>query len=159
MRKWILIAIVVLVSLLNAACNRGADIDQDKKDIQQVFEKYLESVNTADVALASQVWLQSEDVSAVTPLARFKGWKSIETDLYINFLQKAFTERSLKAENLAIGVSGTAGWSVYDWTFNGKLPDGQAFSSKGWETHVYQKIEGRWVIVHLHYSSPVRPPQ
>jgi ketosteroid isomerase-like protein len=159
MRKWVSIVIVMQVFVFTAACNRGVDIDQEKQSIQQVFDKYLESVKTADAALASQVWQQSEEVSAVIPLGRFKGWKSIEQDLYVNFLQKAFTERSLKPANLAIDVSGTAAWVVYDWTFNGKLPDGQAFSSSGWESQVYQKVDGRWAIVHIHYSSPVRPPQ
>jgi hypothetical protein len=49
---------VVSVSLLLPACNRAADIDQEKKNVQQVFEKYLESIKTADLTLASQVWLQ-----------------------------------------------------------------------------------------------------
>jgi hypothetical protein len=31
------------------------DIDQDKKGVQQVLEKYLESVKTADVKLGSEV--------------------------------------------------------------------------------------------------------
>ena len=35
---------------------------QDRADIEQVFSKYLRSLEAADVALASQVWLQSPDV-------------------------------------------------------------------------------------------------
>ena len=83
---------------------------------------------------------------SMTPLARFKGWQSVRDDLYVNFLQKAFTDRNLQADNFALTVSGNAALSVYDWTFTAKLPNGQAFSSKGWETHVYQKVDGRWVI-------------
>ncbi len=156
--KWTTVIVVVNLSLLLSACNRAADIDQEKKNVQQVFEKYLESIKTADVTLASQVWLQSQDISAVTPSGRFKGWEGVRDGLYINFLQKAFTERSLRPDNLAITVSGNAAWAVFDWTFTAKLADGQPFSSKGWESHVYQKTDGRWVIVHLHYSA-VPPPR
>jgi hypothetical protein len=156
MRKWILLIAVVGGSLLFTACNRADDIDQEKKNVQQVFEKYLESLKTADLTIASQVWLQSPDISAVTPLARLKGWESVRDDLYVNLLQKAFTERSVRPDNLAIRVSGNAAWAVYDWTFTTKLADGTPYSSRGWESHVYQKIDGRWVIVHLHYSAP--PP-
>ncbi len=151
-----LIAVVSVLSLLTA-CNRAADIDQEKKNVQQVLEKYLESVRTADLTLASQVWLQSQDISVVTPFGRFKGWESVRDGLYVNFLQKAFAERSLRPDNLAITVSGNAAWAVFDWTFTAKLADGQPISSKGWESHVYQKTDGRWVIVHLHYSVP--PPR
>ena len=155
--KWTTLIVVVSVSLLLPPSTRSADIKQEKKNVQQVFEKYLESVRTADLKLASQVWLQSSDISVVTPFGRFKGWESIRDGLYVNFLQKAFTERSLRPDNVAITVSGSAAWAVFDWTFTAKLADGQPFSSKGWESHVYQKTGGRWVIVHLHYSVP--PPR
>lgn len=143
------------VSFLLSACSRGSDADQGKKDVQQVFEKYLESVRTADLRLASQVWSQSPDISAVTPFGRFKGWESVRDGLYVNFLQKAFAERRLRPDNLAITVAGNAAWAVFDWTFTAKLANGQPFSSKGWESHVYQKIDGQWLLVHLHYSGEV----
>jgi hypothetical protein len=57
--RWTRLIAVVSVSLVLPACNRPADVDQEKKNVQQVFEKYLESVKTADLALASQVWSQS----------------------------------------------------------------------------------------------------
>ncbi len=151
-----LIAVASVLFLLSA-CSRATDIDQEKKDVQQVFEKYLESIRTADLTLASQVWSHNPDISVVTPLGRFKGWEGVRDGLYINFLQKAFAERSLRPDNLAITVSGNTAWAVFDWTFAAKLVNGQPFSSKGWESHVYQKIDGRWVIVHLHYSG--EPPR
>ena len=155
--KWTTLIVVVSVLLLLPPGTRSADIEQEKKNVQQVFEKYLESVRTADLKLASQVWLQSQDVSVVVPFGRFKGWEGVRDNLYLNFLQKAFTERSLRPDNLAITVSSNAAWAVFDWTFTAKLADGQPFTSKGWESHVYKKVKGRWVIVHLHYS--VSPPR
>ncbi len=155
--RWTTVIALVSVSLLLPACESAADIDQDKKDVQQVLENYLESVKTADPTLASQVWLQSPDISAVTPFGRFKGWESVRDGLYVNFLQKVFAERSLRPDNVAITVSGNTAWSVFDWTFTAKLTDGRPFSSRGWESHVYQKTDGRWVIAHLHYSAP--PPR
>ena len=53
------------------------DFGQDRTDVEQVFNKYLQSLDAADVALASNVWLQSPDVLVVTPLGRFKGWDGV----------------------------------------------------------------------------------
>lgn len=156
--KWTAVIAVVTASLLLPACTRAADSDRDKKNVQQVLEKYLQSVKTADVTLASDVWLHSQDISAVTPFGRFQGWDSIRDALYVNFLQKAFTERSLQPNNVAIHVSGTAAWAVFDWTFVAKRADGQAFTSKGWESHVYQKTDQGWALVALHYSAPLARP-
>jgi ketosteroid isomerase-like protein len=155
MGKRTFIVTVVSVSCLLPGCTRAVDSVLEKKNVRQVLERYLESVKKADLAIASQVWRQGPETSAVIPLGRFTGWESVRDGVYVNFLQKAFVERDLRPDNLAITVSGDSAWAVFDWTFNGKLPDGQSYSSKGWESHVYQKTEGRWVIVHLHYSAPI----
>jgi ketosteroid isomerase-like protein len=155
MHKWVLLLAMMTATLLAPACNRQVDAREDEKNIRQLFETYLESVKTADLTVASRVWLQSPDISVVTPLGRYKGWESVRDNLYVNFLQKAFAERNLKGENLALTVSGNTAFAVFDWRFTAKLANGQPFSSKGWESHVYQKIEGRWVIAHLHYSAPL----
>src|SRR5687768_3272257 len=155
MRKCILVVSVVSVSWVLPACTRAGESVGEKNNVQQSLDTYLESINTADLAVASQVWKQGPDTSAVIPLGRFDGWESVRDGVYVNFLQKAFVERSLRPDNLAITISGDTAWAVFDWTFNAKLADGKTFSSKGWESHVYQKTEGRWVLVHLHYSAPI----
>src|SRR5262245_257317 len=68
----IILTAFVSFSLLVTACTQATDLEQEKKNVQQVLENYLQSIKTADLTLASQVWLQSPDVSAVTPLGRFQ---------------------------------------------------------------------------------------
>jgi ketosteroid isomerase-like protein len=150
-------AVVTVSCMLLPACARTGDVDQDRKDVRQVLDKYLQSVKTADTALASQVWSQSADISVVTPFGRFQGWDSVREGIYVNFLQKAFVERNLQPDNVAITVAGNTAWAVFDWTFAARLPDGQSMTSKGWESHVYRKTDRGWAIVHLHYSVPPPP--
>ena len=78
--------------------------------------------------------------------------------LYINFLQKLFSERRLTSSDVSVQVVGDTASAVFDWSFAAKRADGQPFASKGWESHVYQKVNGRWIIVQMHYSAPA-PPQ
>ena len=158
MRKWFFLVALVSLSFLAPACSRPTDPAAEEKSVRETFEKYLKSVDSADTALASQVWSQSPDVEVVTPFGRSKGWETVRDKLYVDFLQKAFLERSLKPENLVIKVSGDTAWAVFDWSFTAKLANGQPFSSKGWESHVYQKADKRWTIVHLHYSAPIPAP-
>jgi ketosteroid isomerase-like protein len=156
--RWATLVAAVTVSVWLPACTRPPDIDQDKRSVQQVVEKYLQSVKTADVKLGSEVWLQSADILVVTPFGRFQGWDSVRDSLYVNFLQKAFTERNLQPSHLTIRIAGDAAWAVFDWTFTAKLANGQPFTSKGWESHGYQRTNQGWRIVHLHYSVPPPPP-
>ena len=99
------------------------------------------------------------DIDVVTPFGRFHGWDDVRTRVYVNFLQKAVTDRNLQPSNVAIHVAGDTAWVVYDWEFSGKLANGQSIASKGWESQIYQRTPKGWTIVQLHYSVPPPPPQ
>jgi len=150
---------VVIVSSFLAGCQTpAADATRDEGAVRQLFETYLKSVNTADLTLASEIWLQSPDIVVVTPFGRFQGWDSVREEVYVKFLQAGFSARELRPSNVSIHVMGDSAWLVFDWAFTGTLTNGSAISSRGWESHVYRKTDGGWRIVHLHYSVPP-PPQ
>ena len=128
------------------------DPGQDRADVEQVFNKYLRSLDAADVALASKVWLQSADVLVVTPLGRFKGWDGVQ-EIYAKTLEE-YPERNVQAGNISIVVAGDAAWLVYDFIFTATLADGKPFTAKGWESHGYLRTADGWRIAHLHYSVP-----
>jgi len=161
MPKWALVIALASVTFLVPACDRSvgtsSPIAGEEPRVRAVLDTYLRSVDMADVALASEVWAQGPTVEAVTPIGRFKGWDSIRDELYVNFLQKTFTERRLTAGNVSLRVVGDVAWAVFDWSFAAKRVDGQPYASTGWESHVYQRVDGRWAIVHLHFSAPVQP--
>ena len=140
-----------------SACTTQVNTDEARNQVQQVLDKYLQSVNAADLTLASTVWSQSPDIVVVTPLGRFEGWDSVQRDLYVNFLQKGFLERDLRPSNVRIHVNGDSAWATFDWSFTARLANGQPFTSKGRESHVYEKTAGGWRITHLHYSG-LPPP-
>lgn len=145
--------------LFSPAAIRAASEQQDKQAVEQVYAKYLQSVNNADLTLAEQIWSHAADIVVVTPFGRFQGWDSVRRDIYVNFLQKGFAERKLEGSNVAIRVSGDTAWLVYDWTFAARTADGQSVSSKGWESHIYQRTRQGWRIVGLHYSVPPPAPR
>jgi ketosteroid isomerase-like protein len=157
--RWSVVVTWIAVAACLSACVSRSGSDEERGRIQHLLDTYLQSVKTADVALASTVWLQAPDVIAVTPLGRFQGWDKVRDDVYVNFLQKSFVERDLKPSNVHIDVNGDSAWAVFDWSFAGKLANGQPFTAKGWESHVYRKVGGAWRIVHLHYSDQMPQSQ
>jgi ketosteroid isomerase-like protein len=132
------------------------NVQQDESAVREVFDRYIKSVNAADLTLGSDIWMQSPDIVAVTPFGRFQGWDQVRDEVYIKFLQQSLTERDLQPSNVSIHTMGDSAWLAFDWAFKGKMATGQAFESKGWESHVYQRTDRGWKIVHLHYSAP--PP-
>jgi ketosteroid isomerase-like protein len=151
------LSVVLIVSSFLAACQAPAvDVQQDESALRQTFDSYIKSVNAADVTLASDVWLQSPDIVVITPFGRFQGWERVREEVYVKFLQGAFSERDLQPSNVSMLVRGDSAWLAFDWAFTAKLASGQPIASKGWESHVYQKTDRGWRIAHLHYSVP--PP-
>jgi hypothetical protein len=69
----VLFACVAAV-LWATGCIKVAAPDTGRKEIEQTLQTYLRSVKTADVALASTVWMQRPDIVVVTPLGRYEGW-------------------------------------------------------------------------------------
>ena len=126
---------------------------QDRADVERVFSKYLRSLESADVALASEVWLRTPEIQVVTPVGRFQGWDGVQQIWAI--AQRAYSERNVQATNVSILVAGDAAWLVFDFAFTATLADGKPFVLKGWESHGYQRTAEGWRIAHLHYSSPL----
>jgi ketosteroid isomerase-like protein len=150
------VAVSIVAVLCLTGCVKRGDTDADRRDVDRLIQTYLQSVKNADVALASTIWLQSPDIVVVTPFGRFQGWDAVQRDIYVNFLQKSLLERDLRVSNLHVEVNGDSAWAVFDWTFTGKLANGQPLTSKGWESHVYKRTDAGWRIAHLHYSG--QPP-
>jgi ketosteroid isomerase-like protein len=147
----------ILVVASASGCRRTRDVSRDRADIEQVFNKYLQSLNAADVGLASEVWLRSPDVLVVTPIGRFRGWDSVQNDIYVNSMQKQMRERHVQASNVSMVVAGDAAWLVYDFVFTATRADGRPLRFKGWESHGYERTADGWRIAHLHYSVPAAP--
>jgi ketosteroid isomerase-like protein len=161
MPRWAFAIVLASGAFLVPACDgcvgTSSHITNEESRVQEVLDRYLRSIDAADVGLAAEVWAHGPTVEAVTPLGRFKGWDSVRDGLYVNFLQKLFSERRLTPSDVTIRVVGDAAWAVFDWSFAAKRADGQPFVSRGWESHVYQRVDGRWAIVQLHYSAPAQP--
>jgi ketosteroid isomerase-like protein len=161
MRSWAFVIVLAIGPVPVSACTgfvgTSSHVAAEDSRVRAVLDKYLTSIDAADVTLAAEVWAQRQTVEAVTPIGRFKGWEKVRSGLYINFLQKLFSERRLRPSDVSVRVVGDTAWAVFDWSFAAKLADGQPYASKGWESHVYEKVDGRWVIVQLHYSAPAQP--
>lgn len=75
-------------------------------------------------------------------------------DRYIQAYQRQRTRMQgaqLNRSNTFIRVEGTVAWAVYQWTFTG-IVDGQSTGYRGHTTLVFEKRNGRWLIITNHTS-------
>lgn len=132
--------------------------------IRQLIAKYAAAVNAehVDIGLASQVWLNSPDVSLIVlPLGEEKGWDEIKRNFYEDIMEGQFFKRKLTPADIQVHTDGNCGWAEFSWRFVAtRRKDGSRVETNGRETQIYRKLGPRhWVLVHVHYSAmPSRTP-
>ena len=127
--------------------------DSDTQAIERLISDYAKSVSLADTALAERLWQNADSVTFIHPLGHERGWPAIKKNVYENLMGALFSVRDLKIERPSIHVSGNSGWSEFYWTFNATLKEnGSPVVTRGRETQIYQRENGQWRIVHVHYS-------
>jgi ketosteroid isomerase-like protein len=127
--------------------------DRDADAVRGVIEKYAKSIDGADTALASEIWSKSPDVSFIHPRGHERGWEEVKTNVYAKLMGATFSERKLTPRDVVVHVYGDAAWAEFDWDFTAKFRgNGQPLRTRGRETQVYRRADGRWELVHVHYS-------
>ncbi len=121
--------------------------------IRGLIAKYARSIDGADTALAAEVWSRSPDVSFIHPRGHERGWEEIKRNFYENTMGAMFTDRKLTPKDVAVHVLGDAAYAEFYWGFSAKFKEnGQPIKTNGRETQVFLKADGRWKLVHVHYS-------
>ncbi len=129
------------------------DTAADSDQIKSMIAKYARSVDEADTSLASQIWLDSPDVSFIHPLGHEHGFEQIKQNVYKHLMGDTFSERKLTMRDVSVHVLGDAAWAEFYWDFAAKFrKDGSSIASHGRETQVYRKGSDDWRLVHVHYS-------
>ena len=133
--------------------NSAAETPADNNAIRNLIEKYAKSVDGADTALAAEVWLDSPDVSFIHPLGHEHGFEQIKQNVYQHLMGDTFSERKLSVHDVSIHTDGNTARAEFYWDFAAKFrKDGSPLTTHGRETQLYQKENGRWRLVHVHYS-------
>ena len=150
---------LALVFTLSCATpgNKAGDDQAATDAIRQQITKYTAALDAADIAMASQVWRTSPEVSFIHPGGHAHGWEEIK-GIY-QFFGSSFSERKLTARDVSVRVNGGTAWAEFYWHFTGKQSkDGSTVQTDGRETQIYEQAGNRWELVHAHYSSPVTAP-
>ncbi len=149
---------VLVVCLAGAGCavdraRAPGEGDPAVAEIRGLVTRYAQSIDAADTPLGSEIWSTTADVSFIHPLGHERGWEAVKNNLYTKLMGETFSERKLAVRDIVVHAHADAAWAEFYWDFAAKLrSDGRMLTTHGRETQVYQKIDGRWRLVHVHYS-------
>jgi len=151
---------VLLTALIGAGCVLGipqaaaaADGQKDVAEITSLITRYAQSIDAADSKLGAEIWENTADVSFIHPLGHEHGWEAVKSNLYEKLMGETFSERKLSVRDVVVHAYGDAAWAEFYWEFVAKFrKDGTPLTTRGRESQVYRKTDGRWRLVHVHYS-------
>ena len=157
---WLVLPVVVALACvpqpgtLEKSEEASGSRDADVAAVSSLLEKYVHSINEADTEVAGDVWLTSDPVSFISPIGHQVGWESIVQNFYERAMRDSFSQRKLTLHDIAVNVFGDTAVAKFEWVFDAtKREDGSAIQTKGRESQVYTRTDdGRWRLVHVHYS-------
>jgi len=130
------------------------DNSADVAEINGLIAKYAKAVDDADTTLVSQIWSNTTEVSFIHPLGHEHGLEQIKQNVFKHLMGDIFSERKLSIHDISVHAYGDAAWAEFYWDFAATLrKDGSPITTHGRETQVYHKEQGRWRLVHVHYST------
>ena len=129
---------------------------QDEQEIRALAKELISACEKKDVAKIMSFYVPNETfvVFDLTPPPQFVGHKT-EWKNYEDFYSAFPGEVDIDVAQFAVTVDGTMAFSHEFDTWRVTDKDGKQLSFTGRETYVYQKIQGKWLIVHEHCSVPV----
>jgi ketosteroid isomerase-like protein len=138
----------ILVLLFCLYVNPSANAATAEEDVLQVEKNWCKAFKTVDLELISTLYWHSPKTTEYTPNESYEGWEAVETNIkkYFSLGAGVFdwtyfdTQVVMLTDNVAI-VSG------YHNMFE-KPPGGNPYALILRFTHVLQKIDGKWLIIH-----------
>ncbi len=129
--------------------------DPQKEAVRARVQDYFNMVSNLDTEIAKGLWATTGDVSIITPRSQFFGAENIMND----FLIKTFSSmqsRKLHSLSEVINIYGTSANVQLYWVFDTVDAEGEKHQTRGRETLIFENIDDKWMLVHVHYS---RMPQ
>jgi ketosteroid isomerase-like protein len=131
----------------------GTSATADSTAIHNLLRQYAKAVDTVDLKLLAQIWSHSPGVSFIYPLGEEHGFDAIQQNVFQKVMGGMFSARDLEMHDVMIYVNGESAWSEFHWDFHATMrKDGSKVTTHGVETQIYRKEDGRWRLVHVHYS-------
>ncbi|MGM9940376.1 MAG: YybH family protein [Bulleidia sp.] len=126
----------------------------DKEQILQLVKNYQKAIHTQNREDFKSIWTEDENNVLISIATQYRGIDSICQDFLIDGIQKAYAVIDLIAENVDIHfIDESTAIVVFRYhTECIRRDSGENYGIAGLETQVVRKTDGKWKLVHIHYS-------
>jgi ketosteroid isomerase-like protein len=146
-RATILIAVLLGVGMSSARAQTDADVAA----VTAANNAFYTALSALDAAALEKVWAHEAYVANVGPQSKAVtiGWPAV-LDAYKNGVIANTAQQIVKASHMHVHNNGNAAWVIGRETVEGKLKNGTQITATNFATSVFEKKDGRWLMVSHH---------
>ena len=147
-----LAAVIVSVMLAGMSASWAQQKASDEDGVKAASKAFYAALSGTDVAAMKQVWAHTPYVVYVGPSSKsiVRGWAAVESAWEQSFANRS---RSVSLTESYIHIDGNLAWEVGTENGTVKAKDGSERKSDNIVTNVYEKQNGRWLMVSHHAQS------
>jgi hypothetical protein len=126
----------------------------ETEDVKAASRAFYDAIAVIDDGTAMEkVWAQRPYVTYVGPRSTsvIVGWKAQKS--YWTEFNKAFAKRSVRVADAHVHAVGNLAWEIGAEVGQAQMKDGSTRKVDWLVTNIYEKIDGRWLMV-SHHAQP-----
>lgn len=147
-----LAAVIVSVMLAGMSASWAQQQTASDDGVKAASKAFYAALSGTDVAAMKEVWARTPYVVYVGPSSKtiVRGWAAVEAAWEQSFANRS---RSVSLTESYIFTDGNIAWEVGNEIGTVKAKDGSESKSDNIVTNVYEKQNGRWLMVSHHAQS------
>jgi ketosteroid isomerase-like protein len=129
-----------------------------EQSIREWFRTWERCIQNFDYATVQT--LMAEDVVAFSTLTNMMVGSDAYTSQQLSVIWPNIRDFTFNLNQWHWGASGDLAWAMIPWESTGFHPDGTSFPRPGRSTVIFERRNGTWLAIHLHFSlAPETPPK
>lgn len=156
--KSVVLALTAAASVGWIAIGPASSTDEKgEEEIRARFEAFNQAWERRDMAFVRDYYAHDADMLLFFERRQLLGWPRVET-LYENMFAHAARGRvESSTSNLQVRAEGNLGYVAANFHLRITEPSGEVSADVGRQSVVFERREGRWVVVHRHTSFQAPP--
>jgi ketosteroid isomerase-like protein len=148
LRQSIVAGVILILGLVNLHAEQKSEIET----VAEANYAFDTAISTRDIKAMERVWAAEPHAIAVHPASKalIVGWDAVRKSWEGTF--DRFAEISVSMKEPQIHVAENVAWVVGMENVQGKARNGDAVNFMAFTTNIYEKRDGRWLMV-LHTTS------
>ncbi|MFC1651089.1 nuclear transport factor 2 family protein [Candidatus Latescibacterota bacterium] len=146
--------ILLTCFIVGLSCTQKIDYISEEKKIKSILENWMVDVENMNLEGVEKIFENNELFMVWSDSNEIKRWEDYKQhllDLFPNYTQISIP---VTKQKIKLSRSGDVAWFFLISDFIGKKTDGTNTSLRDMRlSGVLERINGKWLIVHSHYSS------